>query len=884
MRKLLLLLLVLLAALLACSSARADLVLAENGVCPYQIVIPDKAADEIVDDWLLGTAKLMQAAFEKNGFKVEVVREGAQAADKPGIYLGATKFAEKHGGKVEQFNDWTYCQKAVGKDIVIAGNDRKDPVKTIQGSSTPLALLGTVKGTCDFLRQYVGVRFLFMNMDAGPCRLDGNGSLKLDTRSIAFNPVGKIAVPDNLDLKKTPMLRACADGNYETFYHIANNFFPLLSFVQGSEVHWGDVISRAEYGTTHPEYFALMPDGRRSIEHSVSVTEAGEEKHCVTQAGVLDLMARELAKKVKAGEKTIMIMPPDSYRLCRCNCEGCTGFFGGTKAESWDDIQARGRSGKLWQAYFAIAKRLQEMHPEARLVIWDYQDTPVNTVGEVPANVIPKLNMGSKADFNRLEGVKTPAGICVLEETFTGFGVGGPYLPERTPEYIAGMAQTMARYKVQWSTRDGAMGNVRGLQAAAYYVYGRMLDDPSADWRELLAEFCAAAFGDVAPTMRQFHDSLHEQIALYSDFFGINAPAWGYKYGRSTYHGNKWHVLSMYPPEYCAAADALLSSAEHRTKDADVKARLQLLRIEFNYLRGLSRIFHLHNAWLLNPSQESLKPLVESIDTWHAQVKSAAGKRLDDWPQMTPFSGQNYNHASLRYRSYQQTWDATCVQWDTAAIRAGILESQHRLTVPTVETPPVVDDGAWDRAPEQVLRVRDDMPFCSVRTTLKALRDREALYVRVDCLSPAEHPEDIPQAKTERDVFKQEHVDLAIQPSAGGKIYRLAANPTSGLRYHAAWTVDAGDQLTEDTTWSGRWEFAFKTTGKKSQYGLADRVWTAWFRIPYAALDVAAPAPGATWRFNVDRVRINPGIAPQHILWRNAPSITNPQTLGTLAF
>lgn len=340
----------------------------------------------------------------------------------------------------------------------------------------------------------------------------------------------------------------------------------------------------------------------------------------------------------------------------------------------------------------------------------------------------------------------------------------------------------------------------------------------------------------------------------------------------------------MYPPEYCATADALLSSAERRTKDADVKARLQLLRIEFNYLRGLSRIFHLHNAWLLNPSPEFLNPLVESIEAWHAQVRSTAGNRLDDWPEIAPFAGQNYSHASLRYRSYQQTWESTCVHWDTAAIRTGILESQRRLTVPMVETPPAIDDDVWNGASEQVLRVRDDMPFSGVRTTFKALCDRQALYVRVDCLSPAEHPEDIPDAEAERDVFKQEHVDLVIQASPGGKIYRLAANPTSGLRYDAIWTVGPEDRLVEDVTWSGRWEFAFKTTGKKSRYGLADRVWTAWFRIPYAALDVAAPPTGATWGFNVDRVRINPGIAPQHILWRNASSLTDSQTLGTLAF
>lgn len=867
----------------------ADLVIAEDGRTDYQIVIPDKSADEVVDRWLLLTAKLMEAAFRTNGFEVAVVRESARAPDKPGIYLGATEFARQNGIKVEQHEDWTYYQKVVGKDLIIAGNDKKDPFKT------PLALLGTVKGVCDFLREHAGVRFLFLNMvsdklvksEGAP---DDASRLAIDTRSMAFLPVSRIALPADLDLQKTPMLRACADGKHETFYYIANNFFPLLSFVRDSELHWGDVISRAEYGASHPEYFALMPDGSRSIEHMVSVTQAGEEKYCVTQPGVRDLMVRELVRRVEAGEKTIMIMPPDAYRLCYCNCDGCNRLFG-AEADSYAEVMARGRSGKLWQAYFAIANRLHEKHPEARLVLWDYQDTPIASVRAVPENVIPKLNMGTPADLSKFDGVRMPSGVCALEETFTGFGVGGRYLPERTPEYIAGLVQAMARYKVQWTTRDGAIGNVRGLQAPAYYVYGRMLDDPSADWRGHFEEFCTAAFGDVAPAMTLFYGQLHEQIALYSDFFGINAPAWDRKYGRSTYRGNKWHVMSMYPPEYCAAANALLASAESRAKDPDVKARLHLLRIEFDYLRGLARIFHLHSAWLLNPSPDYLSPVVEAIDGWRAELRGLSGedgnsafKPLDDWPEMRPFAGHSYNHAALRYRSYQQCWDETCVNWDTAAIRDGILDAPHRLTAPFVESEPGPDASAWEKAPEQVLRLRNDMPFVPVRTTLKVLRDARCLYVRLDCLNPAEHPEDIPEATDENGVFKQEHVALVIRPAADGKLYRLAANPTSGTRYDALISPDEKKESVEDVAWSGRWEFAFRTTGKKSRYSLSGRIWTAWFKIPFSDLGGEVPAAGETWGFNAERVRINPGISPQHILWRNAPTLTDPQALGALVF
>ncbi|MDB4459105.1 DUF4838 domain-containing protein [bacterium] len=368
----------------------ADLVIAENGKCDYQIVIPDKGKDSIVDHWLLMTAKLTQTAFEKNGFAVVVVEEGAKAKEKPCIYLGATRFAAKNGIDVEQHDDWTYYIKAVGKDLIVAGNDKQDPVKTIRGTQTPLALLGTVKGACDFLREYVGVRFLFQNMtkiqfvarskDRGMFNEDG--SLKVDTRSIAFTPVSKIATPADLDLTKTPMMRASYGAANETFYHIANNFFPLTSFVEGSKVKWYEAVPVDKYGKTNPEYFSLDKNGKRSCDLPIP-TRLAALPICVANKGVQDLMGKAIEKLIKNGEKTISIATQDGFGLCRCHCEDCNKLFG-MEAGDLKRIRARGKSGKLWQGFFNITERFREKHPEVKFVILNYgQDTPISSDAEI---------------------------------------------------------------------------------------------------------------------------------------------------------------------------------------------------------------------------------------------------------------------------------------------------------------------------------------------------------------------------------------------------------------------------------------------------------------------------------------------------------------------
>ena len=702
-----------------------------------------------------------------------------------------------------------------------------------------------------------------------------DGSLKIDTRSIAFIPVKKIAVPEKLDLKKTPMMRASSDYPYETLYRISMNFFPALSIYNGGSINWPKA---TEYATNHPEYFALTKDGKRACDLSPHNTWGLAT--CAASKGVQDFMYLQAEKLIAGGAKTIGIGAIDCYGLSQCNCEECCKLFG-MQVENWDQIWARGRSGKLWQAYFMITERIRNKYPEVKISVLNYQDTPISAeiIKKFPDNVIPQIQFASQLDFDRLKGVEFPAGICGFEETFTTFGQAGPYVPERTPEHIAGVVQAMARNNVKWSSRDGWLGAVPGMQAPAYYVYGRIMDDPTADWKAIYKEFCTAAFGNVESQMTGFFDLLHMQMAIYSDFFGVFMPAWNRKYSRSTYHDSKWHVMSMYTPEYCADADALLTSAEKAAKDPDVQARLHLIRIEFDYIRKMSQIFFLQNVWTMNPSQANLDPLVDAIDDWHTYLEKLSGgaartvfKQLNDWPEMHPFPGGRYPHAALEENGYQQQWSNTCLNWDAKAIRAGILTDKHQLKVATVEAAPGIDSKAWDNAPESVFKVRGGMPFINARTTLKVLRDKDNLYVRIESMNPSGN---MSKKEPDGDIFKQEYVELGIMPpDSGGKVYRLATNPVEGSRYDSVFTPDKSNRMTEDVKWNGKWEFAFSPS-KSTLIGIC----TEWYKIPFSDFGGKAPEAGETWGFNAARDR-----SGQYMLWSDGPIVTDPKALGKLIF
>jgi hypothetical protein len=169
------------------------------------------------------------------------------------------------------------------------------------------------------------------------------------------------------------------------------------------------------------------------------------------------------------------------------------------------------------------------------------------------------------------------------------------------------------------------------------------------------------------------------------------------------------------------------------------------------------------------------------------------------------------------------------------------LSDKHELKVASVDTEPALDSKAWDAVPESIFCVHDDMPYANIATRMKLQRDKDHLYVRIESLHPHKHPEDFYTREPDKDTFMQEYVELAIAPpNAGGKVYRIAANPVEGSRYDALYTPGRRDRV-EDKSWNGTWQYRFAVDGKKGPYSRPDRTSTAWFKIAFTDLGPAQP-------------------------------------------
>jgi len=875
------------------ASSAAELILARDGKSDYQIVVPDASPSPEVGECLIQTARLVQTAFKANGVDLPVVPEAKRDPARPCLYLGNTAFARANRVEVGQLEGWGYVHKVIGRDVIIAGHDHPAPDqgkdKSARGPSW--ARIGTAKGVADFLRQYVGTRFLYPDLApwtsiAGAATVD-----LLASPAFEFLPTPLIAVPADLDIRKTPPIEFNTGfPGRGSFYDIANNRFPPVDAVFGGHTY-GRAIPVEKYRETHPEYFALV-GGKRLV--------TGPGQYCISNPEVQELIYQDLVGWLDRGYQTVDLGQPDGFRPCQC--ENCRKLF--DTGDDWSE--------KLWIFHRKLAERVEASHPGKQVTILSYILTasPPKTFKKFPKNTGIMLTGTNEEDI-------APWRECEVPRGFTSYvynwcpNLGSRYTPMRTPLYVEAQVKRLYKYRFRAIYRDGP-GDLYGLEGPVYYIMGRMLDDPeNTQAKDLMYEFCEAAFGKAAPAAIRFYDELYHGIELYSQYLGTRSPAWGYRniYGQHrNYLSDPFQLLGfLYPPRLLASLEANLAQAE-RTADTDkVRVRLALVRREFDYVKSLARVVHLYHAYEIQPDLASRNRLLDAIDERNAQINSYyAAKRVSktstDWAfVMFPPIGHDANHLRLAYDRYQEPFANTPLNWDTQAVRASPLPGARRFTVRPARGPVTIDAAQWADAEanefvklpapsdETSPRSRIALPSPDEpdgrpaqatvprKTIMKTLYDESSLYLRIES--------ELPAALMEADAGREEELEVCLAPFPGREIaYRFTVGPQAESRRAAAKGLIADPMDPRhgkfDPDWTGDWKYETRLEPEKER-------WLALLTIPFKTLGVEPPSAETFWRGNAGRTHVPVEGAVQRSILFAAPQtrgVTDENSYAEIVF
>ncbi|HEY1050349.1 MAG TPA: DUF4838 domain-containing protein [Prosthecobacter sp.] len=839
---------------LVCSLSAADLVLARDGKTNYQIILPDAFPSHGVGEALTQTARLIQAAFKANGVDLPVVTEKQRDTGKPGLFLGDTTTARSHGVEASKLRGWSYVQRVVGRDVIICGHDQPAPAGQEAGSRNPSwDHLGTVKGVADFLRQHAGTRFLYPDLAARSGVKDAGKTDLLTSPALEFLPTPVIAVPADLHVSKEPVIEFnTASPPRGSFYDVANNRFPFVDSAFGTHTY-DRAIPVEKFHATHPEYFALIrTPGRGSNEMS----RVKDGQYCISNPEVQELIYQDLTTQLDRGYETVDLGQPDGFRPCQC--EPCNKLY--DTGADWGE--------KLWIFHRRLAERVLAARPDKKVMMLSYILTaaPPKAFTKFPANTCINWCGTNEEDMALWKNHEVPGG-------FTGYvynwcpNLGTRYTPMRTPLFVETQVRRLVKNRVQGVFRDGP-GGLYGLEGPVYYIMGRMFDDAgNLQAKDLMQEFCEAAFGKerAARPMLRFYEQLYHAVEPYSQHLGTRGPAWTY----NDIHGKRRKLVTdpfqllafLYTPRLLSALETELASAEQTAQTTKIATRLSLVRREFDYLKALMRVVHLTHAFEVQPDLASRERLLKSIDDRNVLVdsyyteKKRTPRPMPGWDfVMFPPSGHYASHLRLAEDGYQEPYSNTSLNWNTQAVRAAPLPGAKRLTVATAKEPLTVDSGAWAQAELQ------ELGKTSSTTTLRALRDGSALYLRMEGTLATLPPATENPPKAENDLRDVESLDVYLAPIPGKEIYyRFMVGPHPEARWDAAsgFIADAMDPRhgKDDVGWNGEWAYESHLEPKGKR-------WTAMLRIPFKTLGVEAPAAGTRWSGNFGRVQAQPQAAP----------------------
>lgn len=855
-----------------------ELPVLENKRSDYQIVLPDKGGDAVIEKAISESANVLQKMFESNGCEVPVIGESRASREKPGIYLGDTIAAKTAGLDVSKLPVWTYVWKAAGKNLIIAGRDWMAPGQ--RSGKDKACSLGTVKGLTDFMRMFCGTRFL------APGGLVG----------IEFLPISKIAIPDDLDLRKSPMVNYNIGRPSSETAMIALNYLNNVTVEYSGHTH-ELAVPAEKYAADHPEYFAMVNGRRiREREHPWKKGVMVKEPHlCYSNKEVQDLIYKDMLRSFDDGYPEYLSFQADGFEPCQC--DDCKKLFG---TSDWGE--------KLWLLNRKWAEQLLKDRPGKFLNVGSYTVTekPPALFKDFPPNM--RVNSRSTQEsLSQWEGRNIPAGFSTYLHAWGGYHLCG-YLPTRTPLYAEKVVKLFDTYNISGVDLDSAPAIMWGLEGPTVYVYSRMFDDVKTNSvKKLVEEYLQAAYGPAAPQMIRFFDDLHHTLEVYSEVFGVDNGSFQ-KYtradGRSvrylTWQDKLRLIAFIYPPETLDLLENCLGQAEKIKGLSDKNVlRLALVRREFDYLKSTARVVHMYNAYLVRLDRTAFEQLLDEMEKREKLIMCWYDRKREyqpgvytqqpvatNWPMCIGGGGYYNTHLMANGGTYLAQ-PVPPFTWNISQMRNAPLLGAKKISAKKITAALSLQAEGWKAVPSEKLgplSLGSKVPRWE--SEVKIAYDVDSLYIRFSgqlqdgWTKPPDMKHDDPE------IITCESFGAVLAPDSNpSRYFRFAGSVIDSARYDArnGFIEDSIDPRfnRDDPGWNPEWRYECEvSTDKKS--------WKALVVIPFKSVGASAPGVGTEWKVNFGRVhQVRRYMPREESLWSSNPgtiSIGDGKSFGILMF
>jgi hypothetical protein len=411
---------------------------------------------------------------------------------------------------------------ASDKHLLIAGRDRWDPQhptkQTKHGDLPHQQEYGTCNAVYTFIQERLGVRWLWP------------GELGEDVprrATLAFAPFEQRFHPP-LYFRRGIQWWLCRPANrgklsvdwgrrQRIYLDASNNLLALLNEGHGFD-NWWDRLH-----TTHPEYFALQPDGTRS-----GYPQPDRVKMCLTNPGVADEWLAQVGRLLQEDPTLTFFNASenDNHLAGYCVCANCEAWDAPQAPKyrlDWKGVVREHVAVSDRQIRFAnrVAEKLRDRYPGKgyKVVVYAYGPSASAPLGVKPdpdVVVAQVPNMWEDMEWEDQWSITpTTSARHISDWAATGahcvwrpnlHSLGGLY--QGLPDVPVERAVACFRHVVVDNHAEGVgfahFQNFWPTQGPLYYVLAQLAWNPKQDHRTLLTDYYQRGFGKAAPLVRQY--------------------------------------------------------------------------------------------------------------------------------------------------------------------------------------------------------------------------------------------------------------------------------------------------------------------------------------------------------------------------------------------
>jgi hypothetical protein len=352
---------------------------------------------------------------------------------------------------------------------------------------------------------------------------------------------------------------------------------------------YGDYWDR--FHKSHPEWFALQPDGTRDNSEP-GYTEYPGAQLCVSNAELIRQVAADCIVKLKKSPTldTVSVAPNDdgSPAPTHCLCARC---------QAWDDPQGKvvrmgSRKGPV--RHVSMTDRyVRFFNAVAEIVA---QEQPNRSLGSLAYSVYELPPLHTKLHDRVIIGFVPPMDVYAndqsreeMRQNWLKWADAAEHLFYRPNAlmalhalpavYVHRLGEDMrlfADHKMMFVDFDCQYQHwaTNGLN---YYVITKLVGDPHRDVDEIVDEYCTVGFGPAASTVRRYFDETERITNAFAAERQRPTPR---------------TIARHYSDENLARLRAILDQAERAAGDGIVKQRIAFLRQGLDYA-PLSRDYQL---------------------------------------------------------------------------------------------------------------------------------------------------------------------------------------------------------------------------------------------------------------------------------------------------